>query len=48
MRTAGYECDDHNNPPDFFLDVMNGDSTAVQALQGQFGLLDPYDRRPTR
>ncbi|XP_053559276.1 broad substrate specificity ATP-binding cassette transporter ABCG2 isoform X2 [Bombina bombina] len=25
----GYECEEHNNPADFFLDVINGDSTAV-------------------
>ncbi|KAM5191265.1 broad substrate specificity ATP-binding cassette transporter ABCG2 [Mantella aurantiaca] len=25
----GYECESHNNPADFFLDVINGDSTAV-------------------
>lgn len=25
----GYTCEDHNNPADFFLDVINGDSTAV-------------------
>jgi hypothetical protein len=28
----GYECEAHNNPPDFFLDVINGDSTAVKSL----------------
>uniref|UniRef100_UPI00358EFC6B broad substrate specificity ATP-binding cassette transporter ABCG2 n=1 Tax=Myxine glutinosa TaxID=7769 RepID=UPI00358EFC6B len=25
----GYECEAHNNPADFFLDVVNGDSTAL-------------------
>lgn len=30
----GYECEEHNNPPDFFLDVINGDSTAVNAVSG--------------
>ncbi|KAL1249271.1 hypothetical protein QQF64_020276, partial [Cirrhinus molitorella] len=25
----GYVCEPHNNPADFFLDVINGDSTAV-------------------
>ena len=29
----GYECEAHNNPPDFFLDVINGDSTAVRVTQ---------------
>ena len=27
--TAGYECEPYNNPADFFLDIINGDSTAV-------------------
>uniref|UniRef100_A0AAX7TUE9 ABC transporter domain-containing protein n=1 Tax=Astatotilapia calliptera TaxID=8154 RepID=A0AAX7TUE9_ASTCA len=26
---GGYICEPHNNPADFFLDVINGDSTAV-------------------
>uniref|UniRef100_A0A8C4QWS0 ABC-2 type transporter transmembrane domain-containing protein n=1 Tax=Eptatretus burgeri TaxID=7764 RepID=A0A8C4QWS0_EPTBU len=26
---SGYECEAHNNPADFFLDVVNGDSTAL-------------------
>uniref|UniRef100_A0AAX7SCE3 ABC transporter domain-containing protein n=1 Tax=Astatotilapia calliptera TaxID=8154 RepID=A0AAX7SCE3_ASTCA len=30
----GYICEPHNNPADFFLDVINGDSTAV-ALNNQ-------------
>ncbi|CAN2388986.1 cholesterol efflux [Pristimantis euphronides] len=25
----GYNCEEHNNPADFFLDIINGDSTAV-------------------
>ncbi|XP_032440165.1 broad substrate specificity ATP-binding cassette transporter ABCG2-like isoform X1 [Xiphophorus hellerii] len=33
----GYHCEAHNNPADFFLDVINGDSTAVtlSSLEGQ-------------
>ena len=31
---SGYTCEAHNNPPDFFLDVINGDSTAVTASSG--------------
>ncbi|KFP24592.1 ATP-binding cassette sub-family G member 2, partial [Colius striatus] len=27
----GYECEPFNNPADFFLDIINGDSTAVSA-----------------
>ena len=26
---AGYHCEPYNNPADFFLDVINGDSCAV-------------------
>ncbi|KAK2115995.1 ATP-binding cassette sub- G member 2, partial [Saguinus oedipus] len=29
FETAGYHCEAYNNPADFFLDVINGDSTAV-------------------
>ncbi|XP_034993767.1 broad substrate specificity ATP-binding cassette transporter ABCG2 [Zootoca vivipara] len=29
--SIGYECEPFNNPADFFLDVINGDSTAVTA-----------------
>ena len=25
----GYPCEPHNNPADFFLDVINGDSNAT-------------------
>uniref|UniRef100_A0A8D3E7K4 ABC transporter domain-containing protein n=1 Tax=Scophthalmus maximus TaxID=52904 RepID=A0A8D3E7K4_SCOMX len=35
----GYTCEPHNNPADFFLDVINGDSTAVTLT-----LLSPYVR----
>ncbi|GFS06723.1 ATP-binding cassette sub-family G member 2-like [Elysia marginata] len=33
FSAIGYECEEHNNPPDFFLDVINGDSTAVNAME---------------
>lgn len=33
-RPEGYECEPFNNPADFFLDVINGDSTAVAAGKG--------------
>lgn len=29
FSSAGYQCEPYNNPADFFLDVINGDSTAV-------------------
>ncbi|NXC19097.1 ABCG2 protein, partial [Corythaeola cristata] len=31
FSSIGYECEAFNNPADFFLDVINGDSTAVAA-----------------
>lgn len=31
----GYECETHNNPADFFLDVINGDSIAVSMAKLQ-------------
>ncbi|RLW04020.1 hypothetical protein DV515_00006018 [Chloebia gouldiae] len=31
FSSVGYECEPFNNPADFFLDVINGDSTAVAA-----------------
>ncbi|GFO02325.1 ATP-binding cassette sub-family g member 2-like [Plakobranchus ocellatus] len=36
FSTLGYECEEHNNPPDFFLDVINGDSTAVTSHTNGF------------
>ncbi|NWW17754.1 ABCG2 protein, partial [Falcunculus frontatus] len=29
FQSIGYHCEPYNNPADFFLDVINGDSTAV-------------------
>ncbi|XP_069486258.1 broad substrate specificity ATP-binding cassette transporter ABCG2-like [Ambystoma mexicanum] len=29
FQSIGYICESHNNPGDFFLDIINGDSTAV-------------------
>ncbi|KFQ45900.1 ATP-binding cassette sub-family G member 2, partial [Nestor notabilis] len=29
FQSVGYECEPYNNPADFFLDIINGDSTAV-------------------
>ncbi|XP_044537448.1 broad substrate specificity ATP-binding cassette transporter ABCG2 [Gracilinanus agilis] len=30
FANAGYHCEPYNNPADFFLDIINGDSSAVQ------------------
>uniref|UniRef100_K7G8I4 Broad substrate specificity ATP-binding cassette transporter ABCG2 n=1 Tax=Pelodiscus sinensis TaxID=13735 RepID=K7G8I4_PELSI len=32
FKSIGYECEPYNNPADFFLDVINGDSTAVASM----------------
>ncbi|XP_077867359.1 broad substrate specificity ATP-binding cassette transporter ABCG2-like [Saccoglossus kowalevskii] len=40
FSSIGYECEEHNNPPDFFLDVINGDSTAVTALNDSIDVLE--------
>ncbi|NXR15375.1 ABCG2 protein, partial [Semnornis frantzii] len=29
FQAIGYQCEPYNNPADFFLDIINGDSTAV-------------------
>lgn len=29
FQSIGYACEEHNNPPDFFLDVINGDPNAI-------------------
>ncbi|KAG9344019.1 hypothetical protein JZ751_012495 [Albula glossodonta] len=29
FANIGYVCEEHNNPADFFLDILNGDSTAA-------------------
>ncbi|XP_028330623.1 broad substrate specificity ATP-binding cassette transporter ABCG2 [Gouania willdenowi] len=41
----GYTCEPHNNPADFFLDVINGDSTAL-ALENVEDL-DPESKAAT-
>lgn len=37
---TGFQCEPFNNPADFFLDVINGDSTAVAASRGDQSNLD--------
>uniref|UniRef100_A0A452HX59 ABC transporter domain-containing protein n=1 Tax=Gopherus agassizii TaxID=38772 RepID=A0A452HX59_9SAUR len=38
FNSIGYQCEPFNNPADFFLDVINGDSTAVASCLGPFTL----------
>ncbi|NXA34506.1 ABCG2 protein, partial [Eudromia elegans] len=40
FRSIGYECEPFNNPADFFLDIINGDSTAVAASKEDHRLMD--------
>ncbi|NWW85610.1 ABCG2 protein, partial [Rhynochetos jubatus] len=40
FSSIGYECEPFNNPADFFLDVINGDSTAVAASKEDHRPLD--------
>ncbi|XP_009999101.1 PREDICTED: ATP-binding cassette sub-family G member 2-like [Chaetura pelagica] len=50
FSSIGYECEPFNNPADFFLDIINGDSTAVAASKedhrpmdtgkGEFSVVD--------
>ncbi|XP_045200785.2 broad substrate specificity ATP-binding cassette transporter ABCG2-like [Mercenaria mercenaria] len=30
FEDVGYKCEEHNNPPDFFLDVINGDTYSAK------------------
>ncbi|XP_030420747.1 ATP-binding cassette sub-family G member 2-like [Gopherus evgoodei] len=36
FKSIGYECEPYNNPADFFLDIINGDSTAVNLSKSEF------------
>ncbi|XDV15600.1 hypothetical protein PO909_015650 [Leuciscus waleckii] len=40
FANIGYACEAHNNPADFFLDVINGSSAAVNCIEDQ--LVDKY------
>lgn len=37
MCVLGYPCEPHNNPADFFLDVINGDFTATAKMHSSEG-----------
>ncbi|XP_072195779.1 broad substrate specificity ATP-binding cassette transporter ABCG2 isoform X2 [Excalfactoria chinensis] len=40
FSSIGYECEPFNNPADFFLDIINGDSTAVAASKEDHNPVD--------
>ncbi|NWQ98108.1 ABCG2 protein, partial [Burhinus bistriatus] len=40
FSSIGYECEPFNNPADFFLDIINGDSTAVAASKEDYRPVD--------
>lgn len=43
FQTQGFACQEHNNPPDFFLDVINGD---MQALADDQAVDDDVESEP--
>ncbi|XP_061439038.1 broad substrate specificity ATP-binding cassette transporter ABCG2-like isoform X2 [Rhineura floridana] len=45
FKSIGYECEPYNNPTDFFLDVINGDSTAVASNKNDEIDIDTIDER---
>jgi hypothetical protein len=36
FSSTGYECEEFNNPSDFFLDIINGDSSVIDEPEGMF------------
>ncbi|XP_071808531.1 broad substrate specificity ATP-binding cassette transporter ABCG2-like isoform X1 [Asterias amurensis] len=40
FKSLGYHCEEHNNPPDFFLDVINGDSFAISSIDDELGAVE--------
>uniref|UniRef100_A0AAY4C1R1 ABC transporter domain-containing protein n=1 Tax=Denticeps clupeoides TaxID=299321 RepID=A0AAY4C1R1_9TELE len=47
FSAIGYTCEPHNNPADFFLDVINGDSS-IQRFSKDFSELDPEEVNSSR
>ncbi|XP_003221293.1 broad substrate specificity ATP-binding cassette transporter ABCG2 [Anolis carolinensis] len=48
FKSIGYECEPYNNPTDFFLDVINGDSTAVTSNKSEEIDIDNIDEHLDR
>ncbi|XP_042324674.1 broad substrate specificity ATP-binding cassette transporter ABCG2-like [Sceloporus undulatus] len=48
FKSIGYECEPYNNPTDFFLDVINGDSTAVTSNKTEEIDIDNIDEHMDR
>lgn len=38
LNFPGFTCEPFNNPADFFLDVLNGDSTAIYSSDVEQGV----------
>ncbi|KAJ1218524.1 hypothetical protein NDU88_006102 [Pleurodeles waltl] len=45
FMSIGYECEPYNNPADFFLDIINGDSTAVALNNAEYEELDATEKK---
>ncbi|XP_064272693.1 broad substrate specificity ATP-binding cassette transporter ABCG2 isoform X2 [Passer domesticus] len=45
FQSIGYQCEHYNNPADFFLDVINGDSTAVAMNKADESNTDSTEER---
>ncbi|KAH0615837.1 hypothetical protein JD844_026398 [Phrynosoma platyrhinos] len=44
FKGLGYVCEPYNNPADFLLDIINGDSTAVEMSKTSINTFDSEDR----
>lgn len=45
FSSIGYECEPYNNPADFFLDIINGDSTAVAFNNAESDSTDAIEKK---
>ncbi|KFQ36289.1 ATP-binding cassette sub-family G member 2, partial [Merops nubicus] len=46
FQAIGYHCEPYNNPADFFLDVINGDSTAVATSKPEEARTESTEEHP--
>ncbi|XP_014372635.1 ATP-binding cassette sub-family G member 2 isoform X2 [Alligator sinensis] len=47
FKSIGYECEPYNNPADFILDIINGDSTAVTMSRSDFTNMPSWSAEET-